>query len=262
MAYSFHSDRDKYFTLQYNNSKNYILPFIEQYKKIEPSFNILEVGSRDGGVLAPFAEIGCYIVGVDLSAPHIEQAKNRYKELIEHGKAQFKVINVHDYALQEGAGSFDVILLKDVIEHVFGHEELLLGLKKLLKPGGVIYFGYPPWQMPFGGHQQAIKHKIVSKLPYIHLLPNFIYLNLIKMAGGDVKNTREIKKTRISIEKFYRITKNTGFKILLERHWLVSSMYMYKFGMKPRLQNKIIKSIPWVRNFFTTAVDFLVTPTR
>ena len=260
MAYDFHDNRDKYFQLQHNNSKNYIIPFIEESKKIDSSMKVLEIGSRDGGVLSPFLELGCDIVGVDLSKHHIEEAKIRYKQKIEEGKAQFITIDAHDYAKKEGANAFDLIILKDVIEHVHGHEELLLGLKKLLKPNGMVYFGYPPWQMPFGGHQQVVKNKIVSKLPYIHLLPNFIYLNMIKLVGSNPDGFKEIKDTRISIERFYKVSKNTNYKILQERHWMVSSMYQYKFGMKPRLQNRIIKSIPWLRNFFTTAVDFLVTP--
>lgn len=260
MAYEFHKDRDKYFQLQHNNSENYIIPFIEKSQKVDSSMRVLEVGCRDGGVLSPFLQRGCNIVGVDLAEGFINQARGRYEEAIVDGKADFKYIDVHDYAKKEGANSFDLIILKDVIEHVHGHEELLLGLKKLLKPKGKIYFGYPPWQMPFGGHQQSMDHKIVSKLPYIHLLPNFIYLNIIRLAKANVPGYKEIKDTRISIEKFHRISKKTGFSILQERHWMISSMYKYKFGLTPRLQFGLIKKIPWLRNFFTTAVDFLVTP--
>ncbi|NOZ35190.1 MAG: hypothetical protein GXO80_07820 [Chlorobi bacterium] len=52
--------------------------------------------------------------------------------------------------------------LKNVIEYVRGQEQLIKKLKSLSEEDGVIYFGYPPWQNPFGGHRQVANHKILS----------------------------------------------------------------------------------------------------
>ena len=49
---------------------------------------------------------------------------------------------------------FDLILLKDVIEHIPDQERVIPYLKEFLKPGGRVFFGFPPWYMPHGGHQQ------------------------------------------------------------------------------------------------------------
>ena len=51
----------------------------------------------------------------------------------------------------------------------------LTTLKILLKDKGQIFFGFPPWYMPFGGHQQVAHKKWTSKLPYYHILPMPIY---------------------------------------------------------------------------------------
>ena len=40
MAFDFHSNRDQYFQLQYNNTKTSIIPFIEQVKPIDSGFRI------------------------------------------------------------------------------------------------------------------------------------------------------------------------------------------------------------------------------
>jgi hypothetical protein len=70
----------------------------------------------------------------------------------------------------------------------------------------------------------------------------------------------EIKETGISIERFEKILRKTGYKILQQKHWRINPVYEYKFGWKPSVQFALIKAIPFVRNFLTTAVYYIVTP--
>lgn len=262
MAFDFHQNRDKYFQLQYENTKQNIVPFIEKKKKIQAGLKVLEIGCRDGGVLLPFLEMGCNITGFDLDAKPVEKAKEIYKEPISEGKANFFVKNVHDY-VKENIGNdeakFDVILLKDVIEHVFGHQELINGLTKILKKDGVIYFGFPPWQNPFGGHQQVLNNKFLSLLPYYHMLPNFLYYGMVKLADpGHLPFIKDTKETRITPEVFERIVKAESFQVFARDLYLISPMYEHKFNLKPRLQFKWLANTPYLRNYFTTTCDYLI----
>ena len=128
----------------------------------------------------------------------------------------------------------------------------------MLKDGGVIFFGFPPWQMPYGGHQQILKNKWLSKIPYYHMLPMGMYKSILKAAGENVKEMEEIKDTGISIERFEKISRESGYAIAHKKHYLFNPIYEYKFGVKPREQVGIIKNIPWLRNFFTTGVYYLL----
>lgn len=262
MAFQFHQDRDKYFNLQYQNTKKYILPFIEKTKKIMPGMKVLEIGCRDGGVLKIFNEMGCHITGFDLDIGPVEEAKKRYESEIDKGEADFFIVDVHDYVAENKNDSnkkFDLIILKDVIEHVYGHREMITGIKNLLKPGGVIYFGYPPWQNPYGGHQQVLNNKFFALLPYYHLLPNIIYYNIIKLVDpGHIGFIKATKETRITPSVFERLVKEEGYMIHQRDLYLISPMYEFKFNMKPRLQFKWLENIPYVRNFFTTTCDYLI----
>ena len=256
MSFDFHKSRDIYFNLQKDNTKKYILSFIEKLKKIEPSHNVLEVGCRDGGVLYPFMEIGCHITGVEISEMMLQQAKERYSQEVKNGRAYFIASDIHDF---EPDKKYDIIILKDVIEHVYGHEKLLNKLRSLLSEDGLIYIGYPPWQNPFGGHQQVAENKLLSKIPYYHLLPNFLYYGILKLAKEEkFQFLKETKETRINIEKFRRLISKTGLNLIYEDHYLINPMYEAKFGWKPRKQFQIIKSIPYFRNFLTTTCDCLV----
>lgn len=257
MSFEFHKDRDKYFNLQKANTTKYIIPFIEKVQPVTPELKVLEVGCRDGGVLRPFLELGCHITGVELAEEMLNQAKERYKEEIEAGKATFIAKNIHDFSSDQ---QFDIIILKDVIEHVYEHEKLVAKLRELLTDKGIIYFGYPPWHNPYGGHQQVAEHKLLSKIPYYHILPNFIYYGMLKLGKeekfGFLKATKE---TRITIEKFRRLMRECDLKIRLEEHYLINPMYEAKFGWKPRRQKKIIQAIPYIRNYFTTTCDVIVS---
>lgn len=257
MSFEFHKDRNIYFNLQKSNTERYIVPFIEKQKTIKAHTKVLEVGCRDGGVLKPFLEKGCEITGVEMSAPIIEDTKIRYKDAIAEGRAEFIVSDIHEYHTDK---KFDIIILKDVIEHVYGHEKMVKKLRELLADDGVIYFGYPPWQNPFGGHQQVAENKFLAMLPYYHILPNFLYYGILKMAKepqyGFLKATKE---TRITIEGFRRLMKKCNLDIVEEDQYLINPMYEVKFGLKPRKQMGLIKNIPYFRNYFTTTCDCLVT---
>jgi hypothetical protein len=80
------------------------------------------------------------------------------------------------------------------------------------------------------------------------------------MFNEETTELLEIKETGISIERFEKITKNAGYKIVDKIHYLINPIYIYKFGLRPRKQAKLISAIPYVRDYFTTCVYYLITP--
>lgn len=261
MALKQHKDKKVRYQQQVENSRSYVLPFIEQTKKIDSNTTVLEVGCGEGGVLVPFLEKGAKCVGVELNAYRIDIANDYLKEDVAAGRAEFLVQNVYEEDfLKRFEGYFDVIVLKDTIEHIPEQEKFIPYIKKMLKPDGQIFFGFPPWYMPFGGHQQLAEHKL-GMMPYYHILPKSIYKGALKLIGESkekIEELEEIYDTRISIERFERIVKRSGLKIKNKQHYLLNPIYQYKFGWKPVKQTPIISAIPFVRNFLTTCVYYTV----
>ena len=148
-----------------------------------------------------------------------------------------------------------------MIEHLPDQASFVKEMKMFLKPGGVIFFGFPPWHMPFGGHQQITKSKI-GKMPYYHILPRSIYrfvlAKLFKEKPETINELLEIHDTQISINRFLRVMKNGGYKIISRRFYLVNPIYYYKFGLKPRKQLPLLQAVPYLRDFFTTCCYYLV----
>ncbi len=223
---------------------------------------MLEIGCGEGGVLKPFIEKGCYCVGVDLNPLRIDLANNLLKQEVALGKVQFVYQNVYDQDfLNRFNGFFDLIILKDAIEHIPEQEKFIPYLKNFLKEKGQIYFGFPPWYMPFGGHQQVCHNKLASIIPYYHILPKSMYKGILRMFKEEpavITELLEIKDTQITIERFEKIVAKSDLKVLNKQHYLINPIYRYKFGLQPRKQSGIISAIPFVRNFLTTCVYYTV----
>lgn len=248
--------------MQYRVAKEYILPFIAESRKLAKGSRVLEIGCAEAGVLKAFREVGCDCLGIELMKSRTDLARKFHSELDLPGRIEF--INEDIYNIDPDhdlSDKFDVVILKDVIEHIPDQERFIPELKKFLKPGGVIFFGFPPWYMPFGGHQQISSKKLLSVTPYYHILPKPIYKGILKAFGEKpliVRELMDIKDTAISIERFEKIIERSGYAINKKQSWLLNPIYKYKFGKGPVKQASVIAGIPWVRDFVTTAVYYVV----
>jgi SAM-dependent methyltransferase len=263
MGIHFHSDKELYFQMQRENAAEFVLPFVEKVMPLTAQTRVLEIGCAEGGVLLAFLERGCQGVGVELSEPRAQQAMAFLKDYIAQGQAQVISKNIYDEAFEtEFKGQFDLIVLKDVIEHIHDQAKLMRFMKTYLRPGGQIFFGFPPWQMPFGGHQQIAVSKL-GKTPWLHLLPRFMYRGILKMLGESqptIDELMDVYTTGISLERFERIVGKTGYRISNKLLYLINPIYKYKFKLKPRKQIGLIAILPWFRNYYTTCGYYLITP--
>lgn len=121
--------------------------------------------------------------------------------------------------------------------------------------------GFPAWQMPFGGHQQICKNKIVSHLPFIHLLPKSLYRSVLRICNEDescINELLNIKKDRVSIELFESLIEELELDIVDRCLWFINPHYKQKFNLKPRKMYPFIEKIPYVRNFFCTSCFYVI----
>lgn len=262
MALIQHLDPNVRFAQQVDNARAYVLPFINNAMPVQKEMSLLDIGCGDGGVLLPFLEMGCKATGIELDVEKSNHARNFLAEFIRTGQAEIINLNIYEEAaLQDYREKFDIIILKDVIEHIPDQSRFIPYMKQFLKPGGVVYFGFPPWQMPHGGHQQVCRNRFLSVLPYFHLLPASLYTSILRIGGEyetTIKELLEIKSTGISIERFEKLALVGGYSIVASTHYLINPIYRFKFGWQPREQFTWLRKIPVLRNFFTTCVYYLI----
>lgn len=263
MPLAFHDNAAAQFEQQSGNAHDHILPFVEEYVPLGPDAFVLEVGCAEGGVLAAFMERGCRGIGIDLDARRIELGQGLLRDRGLDAKGQLLVQDLYDEAfLESHRHQFHLIVLKDVIEHLHDRRKFLRRLKLFLRPGGVVFFGFPPWMMPFGGHQQIAESKW-GKLPYLHLLPRPLYRRTLEALGEPpitVATLMEVVDTRLTIERFHWLLDECHYRVVRHRDYLVNPIYERKFGLQPRQQAAFISRLPWVRNFLTTCCYSLAQP--
>lgn len=254
-----HSDRIQYFKEQGITTEKFVIPYIESVKSIHIDSHILEIGCGEGGNLLPFLNKSNKVFGIELLKHQYENALEFYKD--HPGRNNLTLINSNIYDIDPSSlPKMDIIFMKDVIEHIPDQKKFLGFLHQFLKMDGVIFFGFPPWRMPFGGHQQVCQ-SILSKTPYFHILPSGIYKTILKRFGENdlaIQDLLEVKSTGISISKFHSIVRQNNYKILKETYWLINPNYETKFKLKPRILPSLLR-IPWICDFYTTAIYCIIT---
>ena len=256
-----HTNRHKYFEEQSTTISKHVIPFLSQVLKVDSSISVLEIGCGEGGNMKPFLDMGCTrLLGVDMSAEKIENAKAYFANHPNNKNIEFITSDIYDV---DNIGQFDIIMTRDVLEHIHGQERFMEYVKRFLKPGGKFFLGFPPWYNPFGGHQQMCESKVLSKLPFFHIFPKAIYGSILKAFGESdpkIEALMEIKDTGITIERFEKILKKTGYKKDKVLYYFINPNYEAKFGMKPREQWDVVSAIPYLRNFLITTSYYLVSP--
>ncbi|MCB0396995.1 MAG: class I SAM-dependent methyltransferase [Flavobacteriales bacterium] len=255
-----HTNRKAYFEEQSKTVSRHVIPFLKDVMNIGSETSVLEIGCGEGGNLLPFLDLGCKrVVGNDISESKVENARQYFTE---HPQVKNLELISDDIYNVEGLGQFDLIIMRDVIEHIHGQEKFMHIVKKFLKPEGKFFLGFPPWYNPFGGHQQICRSKLLSKLPYFHILPTPAYKGILKAFGENndtVEALLEIKQTGISLERFERILRKENYHTDKKGLYFINPNYEVKFGLKPRKAWSIVAAIPFFRNFLITAGYYVVS---
>ena len=249
-----HENAGRYFDECARTCARYYLPWLKSRlaKPLGDACRVLEAGCDKGGNLKPFAEAGCRVVGIDLNAGALEAARELFEARGLEGV--FLWADILEFAPPPNH-LYDLIILRDVIEHVEDQPRLMARLAELLAPDGVLFVAYPPWRMPFGGHQQMAVSRFAAHCPWLHLLPGPLYPWALRLAGetpGKIAGLLEIRDTRISVRKFRRLAAGAGLRTVTERFFLINPHYEAKFGLKPRCLPRLLEVVPWLRDFFAT----------
>jgi SAM-dependent methyltransferase len=247
-----------YFGYQYGLGSEYIVPYLKS-KGIELSgARICEIGCGESGVLAALAEEGAAeVVGIDIRDLAIESSQKIFDAI--GTKGEFAIHNITTQAPPEKwRGHFDLVLLRDVIEHLEETELSLRHVMDFMKPGGWLYVVFPPYYSPFGAHQHLLDNTM-AKLPYIQLFPDGIFTKAYKNARLqiDVEEVSSLRKIRLTISKFRRAIKNALLELVDEQLYFLRPVFKLKFGLPPVKAN-LLKHIPGLRELAALEASYLL----
>jgi ubiquinone/menaquinone biosynthesis C-methylase UbiE len=166
---------------------------------------VLDVGCGDGGVPIAFAEAGAIAHGVEPDERSLERARIRAEE---HGVAVDLRAGIAE-SLPFSDEGFDLVILDNVLEHVGDRDRALEEIRRVLRPGGLLYVVTPK---PFSLH--AFWSDPHYQMAGLVLMPRPLQVWYFERArGGGVGNySVGVIPTRRSL---LRMLRRTGFRSLV-----------------------------------------------
>src|SRR2546423_468949 len=149
--------------------------------------SVLDFGCGMGHMSVWFVkELGAYVDGIDTDKNHIIVAQEFIKKYPVNN-VSFQTRNiVTDPIIKQ----YDFIFLNDVIEHIKTEwitKVLDILILKNLKPGGIIFFSYPPWEGPYASHLQP-----ATRIPWIQFFPHRFVINLVKKRNLELVGKQDL----------------------------------------------------------------------
>lgn len=240
-----------YWRYQYLLGKNIIAPFLNENVCSLKGKKIAEIGSAEGGVLHSIVAAGAqYGLGTDIAENRLETG--RKISAAANLNVEFTSHNIlSDNLPEKWHNEFDIVILRDVIEHLDNTYIALKKIRELLRQDGYLYVTFPPYNSPFGGHQHTLAGNMLTKLPYIHLLPLSIFKIIISSGRKiDQEEVLRLKQIKLSSQKFKQSAKNVGFSIYKEEYYLLRPVFKMKFGLPTLKITPIAKYLP-IRDFLS-----------
>jgi SAM-dependent methyltransferase len=242
---------EKHFSEQEKHTRDYLLPYFRRYIPGFNGFRVLEVGCAEGGFLNQLNLAGIDVYGLELEASRVEIARRLVPQV------DVQVGDITDPAVPARYGTpFDLIVMRDVIEHIPERDKVFTNLSRLLKSGGLLYITFPPKYSAFAGHQQNAR-SLIKQIPFFHLLPR----SGIRKTGTWLKENPLLidqiitnYQCGLTIHKFEILCHTYGFYIHIRDLFFSRPVFKTRFGWPiipfPRL--------PLVKEFMATGCEYLL----
>ncbi len=122
------------YSYAYNNRRRRTLETIQ--KLVKPGEHVLDLAAAQGNFTLALAELGYEVTWNDLRGDLVDYVKRKY----DSGTVHYAVGNAFELDL---AGTFDLVLIAEVIEHMAHPDEFLEKVSSLVKPGGYVVMTTP-----------------------------------------------------------------------------------------------------------------------
>lgn len=248
--------------MQYRLAQHTLIPWMESLRVLPPNAAVCEIGCAEGGVLAAYVDHGATkALGTDIQEPLLRIISQPVWSGLGYDITFTQHDVIYDDIPDDWKATFDVVLLRDVIEHLDDAGVALKNIARLLKPGGVVVVTFPPYTSPFGGHQQLLSTKLGS-LPFVHLLPWPLFRTIIR--GGDPDNQEELERLhriRCSASKVSDAAHRAGMDVISQRYFALRPVFRWKYQRPiPSFEVTSLRWLPLVKDLAMEVAFILQTP--
>lgn len=141
-------------------------------------------------------------------------------------------------------GRFDIVI-SNGMEHFPDPADILVQMRSLLKPDGLLLVNFgPPWLAPYGSHMQFF-----TKVPWVNVLFSEKTVMGVRSRFRNDGATRyqdaKFGIQKLTVAKFEQILSVSGLDILYQK-------YQYVKGMR------ILGKVPVIREFFINHLSYIL----
>ncbi|MFQ5771347.1 MAG: class I SAM-dependent methyltransferase [bacterium] len=113
--------------------------------KLIANLKVLDIGCGEGGTALALAHRGANVVALDFNPKRVQKLKQK----VVHYNKHIAVVEGHVEDLRYPNASFDWVILQDVLEHLPNPDRAIKEIRRVLKPGGLVYISTPNRWSPF-----------------------------------------------------------------------------------------------------------------
>jgi SAM-dependent methyltransferase len=242
-------------------ARRYLIPVLDRWGFGPAGRAVLEVGCGDGGCAAEFHRAGARVVMMDIEERLVATAR----EANEREGIEAKVFVGDVYDREAGfyrEGPFDLIMFRDVMEHLPDAAGALRIVAEHLTPGGALFVVFPPYYSAYGAHQQILPRKTLgplpyNKLPFIQWLPDALFGRIVAGEDSQSREVVRLRSIRLTIARFERAAREAGLTTRARRFYLSRPSFALRYGI-PVIDAGPLGGIPILREAVVTAAYYLL----
>ena len=264
MPLAYHADAGQKYDQQVENARAYILPFIEAAVPRRRASACSKSGAARRASSTPSSSAAVRARAWTSPRARIAHARETLAAPIAEGRLTLIDGDVHDPAVSAQLdGGFDIVLMKDTIEHIYGHYEIMARVPRLprarrraLRRVSAVADAVrrAPADDGLGGGQATVLPPPAA--PGLPGAPQALRRERAPGRGADGDRRHAALDCGLRGRgRGGRVTRSSGGEL-----YLVNPIYRYKFGLTPRRQLPGLRSLPWLRDFVTTTCYYLVRP--
>jgi SAM-dependent methyltransferase len=157
-------------SLVWRSGQDRRLALIQRYASLDEA-RILDIGCGVGTYVRKMQELSNRVYGIDIDTDRVRQGKTGSLSVAVSERLPF------------ADGSFDLVLLNEVIEHVDDDRKTLMEACRAVRPGGHIVIYAPNRLFPFETHGVYFRGRYVfGNIPLVNYLPDVIRKRLVPHA--------------------------------------------------------------------------------
>ncbi|MFQ5512247.1 MAG: class I SAM-dependent methyltransferase [Candidatus Krumholzibacteriia bacterium] len=252
---------ERYRDYQSKLAERYLIPTLEAWGVHLDGIHLLEVGCGDGGCGAAFFHAGARVVMMDIEERLVATAE-RFNRRDGVTAKTFVGDILDDTGKVYREGAFDLVMFRDVMEHLAEPVRVLDIVREHLTPSGRVFVVFPPYYSPYGAHQQLLPRTTLvripyNKLPYLQLLPDPWFLPVTKGDSGAHREVKRLRSIRLTIRGFEKHVREAGFRVTRKRFYLSRPSFALRYGA-PVIGAGPLGRVPFLNEVLVTAAYYLL----